>query len=95
MANESGVGNESYLSYAENDSSVSRDVNNDVHEDVFREVRQARSKYKNNVIITYLNVNSLRYKFMEAGELLYDKLSDICFFAETKLDELLTSVVSM
>ena len=24
---------------------------------------------------------------MEAGELLYDKLSDICFFAETKLDD--------
>ena len=24
---------------------------------------------------------------MELGELLYDKLSDICFFAETKLDD--------
>ena len=77
VANKSGVGNESYLTYTENDS---RDVESDVHEEVFREIRQAHSKYKNNVIITHLNVNSLRYKFMEAGELLYDKLSDICFF---------------
>ena len=82
MANKSGVGNESYLTYTENDS---RDVESDVHEEVFREIRQARSKYKNNVIITHLNVNSLRYKFMEAGELLYDKLSDICFFRRDEI----------
>ena len=72
---------------------MSRDVNIDVHDksesshDVFQELRQTRLKYKNNTIITYLNVNSIRYKFMEVGELLYDKLSDICFFAETKLDD--------
>ena len=72
---------------------MSRDVNIDVHDksesshDVFQELRQTRLKYKNNTIITYLNVNSIRYKFMEVGELVYDKLSDICFFAETKLDD--------
>ena len=39
------------------------------------------------MIVTHLNVNSLQYKFMELGEILYDKLSDICFFSETKLDD--------
>ena len=47
----------------------------------------ARRKNRDNVFITYLNVNSLRYKFIELGDILYDKLSDICFFAETKLDD--------
>ena len=40
-----------------------------------------------NVFITYLNMNSFRYKFMELSDILYDRLSDICFFAETKLDD--------
>ena len=82
---------ESCLAYTDNELNMSRDVNTDVHEedshDVFQELRQTRQKYKNNTIITYLNVNSIRYKFMEVGELLYDKLSDISFFAETKLDD--------
>ena len=77
----------------EEDQNMSRDVNIDAHDqnershDVFQELRHTRLKFKNNTIITYLNVNSIRYKFLEVGELLYDKLSDICFFAETKLDD--------
>ena len=54
---------------------MSRDVNTDVHDedshDVFQELRQTGLKYKNNTIIKYLNVNSIQYKFMEVGELLY------------------------
>ena len=52
--------------------------------DAFEELRSVRLKNRDNVLITYLNVNSFRYKFMELGEILYDKLSDVCFFAETK-----------
>ena len=48
--------------------------------DAFSDLRQVREKYRQNVIITYLNVNSFRYKFMELSDMLYDKLSDICFF---------------
>ena len=50
-------------------------------------LKQLRFKNRDNVIITHLNVNSLRYKFIELGEILYDKLTDICFFSETKLDD--------
>ena len=67
----------------------SRDQNNQDGsqvEDPFKEMRQVRSKCRNNVLISYLNINSFRYKFMEIGDILYDQLSDICFFAETKLD---------
>ena len=66
-----------------------RDQNNrdgSQREDPYQEMRQVRSKCRNNVLISYLNINSFRYKFMEIGEILYDQLSDICFFAETKLD---------
>ena len=47
--------------------------------DALSDLRQVREKYRQNVIITYLNVNSFRYKFMELSDMLYDKLSDICF----------------
>ncbi|MCW4342515.1 MAG: hypothetical protein N0E48_03985 [Candidatus Thiodiazotropha endolucinida] len=58
----------------------------DHEHDAFRELRTIRQKNSASVIITHLNINSYRYKFMEIGEILYDKLVDICFFTETKLD---------
>ena len=54
--------------------------------DPFMELRKVRHKHKNNVLVSYLNINSLRYKLTEISDVLYDKLTDICFFAETKLD---------
>lgn len=60
--------------------------------DPFWELRSVRFKNRSNVVITYLNVNSFRYKFMELGDILYDKLTDICFFAETKLDDTFNQV---
>ena len=93
LTNISGEESESCLAYTDPDQNMSRDVKIDVHDqgesshDVFQELRQTRLKYKTNTIITYLNVNSIQYKFMEVGELLYDKFSDICIFAETKLDD--------
>ena len=74
----------------ESGDTQSYDINSDQNggsNDVFDELRKARRKNRDNVFITYLNVNSLRYKFIELGDILYDKLSDICFFAETKLDD--------
>ena len=38
--------------------------------DAFSDLRQVREKYRQNVIITYLNVNSFRYKFMELSDML-------------------------
>ena len=66
---------------------MSCDINNDQDgkpHGAFEELKNLRLKNSDNVIATHLNVNSLRYKFMELGEILYDKLSDICFFSETK-----------
>ena len=37
--------------------------------------------------ITCLKANSFCYKFMEVDEILYDKLVDVYFFVETKLDD--------
>ena len=50
------------------------------------ELRKVRHKHKNNVLVSYLNINNLRYKLTELIDVLYDKLTYICFFAETKLD---------
>ena len=40
--------------------------------DAFSDLRQVREKYRQNVIITYLNVNSFRYKFIELSDMLYE-----------------------
>ena len=76
--------------FQESHDSESHDINSDQHggsHDVFEELRKAKRKNCDNIFITYLNVNSFRYEFMEVGEILYDKLSDDCFFSETKLDD--------
>ena len=45
--------------------------------DPFMELRKVRHKHKNNVLVSYLNINSLRYKLTEISDVLYDKLTDI------------------
>ena len=87
--------NQSYLSNSSDNSLMASFIednsridiageNNDTEEavqDPFQELRQVRSKCRNNIIITYLNINSLRYKLMDIGEILYDKLTDYrCVF---------------
>ena len=69
---------------------TTRDTNTEQDGDshgVFDKLKNLRFKNRDNVIITHLNVNSLRYKFIELGEIQYEKLTDICSFTETKLDD--------
>jgi hypothetical protein len=52
----------------------------------FKELGDARKLHPRNFITAYLNVNSIRYKFDEIRELLTDRIVDLLFIAETKLD---------
>lgn len=54
-------------------------------QEVFYELRPKRINCPQNVIITYLCMNSFHYKFMELCDLL--NFSGECFFAKTKLDD--------
>ena len=55
-------------------------------QDVFDQVREVREKHRDNFIAGHLNINSLRHKFVEIKELMTDKLIDLMFISETKLD---------
>ena len=52
----------------------------------FPSVQAHRYKISKNVIIGYLNVNSLRNKFVAVEELIKNKI-DVCLISETKVDE--------
>ena len=52
----------------------------------FKELRDATRLHPRNCITAYLNVNSIRYKFDEIRELLTDRIVDLLFIAEAKLD---------
>ena len=52
-----------------------QDKDGDLH-GAFEELKNLRFKNRENVIIIHLNVNSLRYKFMELDEILYDQISN-------------------
>jgi hypothetical protein len=53
----------------------------------FQELKTIRETYRKNIIIGYINVNSLRNKHFELSSVLYDGMCDILFIAETKLDD--------
>lgn len=53
---------------------------------IFAELRSTRSKHINKFITAHLNINSIRNKFCEIHELLLDKIVDLLFISETKLD---------
>ena len=52
----------------------------------FNKFREARAKHPNKFLVAHLNINSLKSKFMEIYELLNDKIVDLLFISETKLD---------
>ena len=56
---------------AESGDARSHDINSDQNggSDVFDELRKARRKNRDHVFISYLNVNSFRYKFMELSDI--------------------------
>jgi hypothetical protein len=53
---------------------------------VFERLRESRRLHPRNFLAAHLNINSHRYKFDEIKELLSDKIVDIFFVAESKLD---------
>ena len=55
--------------------------------DIFENLRHLRYKNRKLPIISYININSIRYKFDDLQPILYDKLTNILVVAETKLDE--------
>ena len=74
------IGHLSNISTSLSDSSMSE------REDIFHELRLVRGRCKKNIIVSHLNINSLRDKFKDLSDLFSDKLVDILFISETKLD---------
>ena len=62
-------------------------VNNQVEKSVFESLRESRKLHPRNVTTAYININSIRNKYDEIKELLSDKIVDLLFIAETKLDQ--------
>ena len=54
--------------------------------DVFNELRSVRKKCPKNIMVSHLNINSLRNKFYELSDLFSSMLVVILFITETKLD---------
>lgn len=50
-----------------------------------------RCKYHSNLITLYININSLRYKFVDISDILIENYVDVFFIGETKLDESFTN----
>ena len=49
-----------------------------------------RNRCRNKVIISHININSLRHKFHDLSDLFSDRQVDILFISETKLDSTFT-----
>ena len=65
------------------------DVHDDEHSPMtnqFQHLIDIRKKHPKKFIAAHININSLRYKFIEIKELLTDKIVDVLFISETKLD---------
>lgn len=65
------------------DSSVN---SNETLTSVFDEIKSVRKNDINKFMVSHLNINSLKSKFVEIHELLNDKIVDLFFVSETKLD---------
>lgn len=65
------------------DSSVN---SNETLTSVFDEIKSVRKNHINKFMVSHLNINSLKSKFVEIHELLNDKIVDLFFLSETKLD---------
>ncbi|CAG2243357.1 unnamed protein product [Mytilus edulis] len=78
LEEKSNAPSQSYLPSSPEETS---DVNT-----VFSHLRNVRKLHPRNFITAYLNINSIRYKFDEIKEILTDKIVDLLFIAETKLD---------
>ena len=79
-----------HLPFADVDDIFSLTPTSDVslsdEEDIFHDLHFVRNRCRNNVIISHLNINSLRHKFHDLSDLFSDRLLDILFISETRLD---------
>ena len=55
------------------------------HPNWVKHIKDLRNKHPRNVIISYLNINSIRNKFKNTMDLIGNKI-DVIIFGETKLD---------
>jgi hypothetical protein len=60
---------------------------NDQRNSVENEIENIRCKYRNNMIVSHLNVNSLNLKFNEVHDLIVRSKFEVIVLSETKLDE--------
>ena len=79
-------------SFYDNNSTVSYDHDtslnnlNETLPSVFDEIKNVRNNHTYKFMVSHLNINSLKSKFVEIHELLNDKIVDLFFISETKLD---------
>ena len=62
-------------------------VNNEEEKSVFECLRESRKLHPRNFTTAYININSIHNKYDEIKELLSDKIVDLLFIAEIKLDQ--------
>ncbi len=55
--------------------------------DILQDFVNLRKKHPKNFIVSYININSLQFKFSELSLILQNKLVDCLFVAETKLND--------
>ena len=76
---------EDCISNSQNSNEVRKGVKSDKDHDDFSLPRKQRLEYPKNVVLGYLNINSLRNKFVSILELIKKKV-DIFLKNETRLD---------
>ena len=57
------------------------------YDDLFQELNSVRMSCPKNIMISHININSVRNKFHELSDLFIRSLVDILFISETKLDQ--------
>ena len=71
-------------------SDVSLSESTSDEEDIIHDLRLVRNRCRNNVIISHININSLKHTFHDLSDLFSDRLVDILFISKTKLDSTFT-----
>ena len=78
------------FSEQENDTIIelSIDIDETNHQSVFEELKDVKKKHPRKfiVLVVHLNINSMKFKFVEIEELLIEKILDLLFISETKID---------
>ena len=64
-----------------------------VLQNTFGPLKEYKNRFPKNLIVSYLNINSILGKFSEISEIMKDELADIVSFAETKIDETVLDAV--